>query len=153
MSGLCEKVLLATDGSGCADLAARLAARICAGVGAELHVVCVGEIPLVHPEEGVGQLALYRESEEKARATLAEQVARIKAGDDEVEVSGTHLSMGRPDVEIVRLAEELDADLVAIGGTGADSLRRSLMGSVSEAVTLHAHCSVLVARDGTGEED
>ncbi|MBX6765035.1 MAG: universal stress protein, partial [Rubrobacteraceae bacterium] len=54
--------------------------------------------------------------------------------------------LGRPDVEIVAVAEEIGADLVVVGSRGLGGLRRTLMGSVSDSVVRHAHCSVLVVR-------
>src|SRR3712207_964607 len=61
-------------------------------------------------------------------------------------VAQVHVRMGTPDEEIVKLAEELGADLIVVGSRGLGSLKRVLMGSVSESVLHHAHASVLVAR-------
>jgi nucleotide-binding universal stress UspA family protein len=44
------------------------------------------------------------------------------------------------------LAEELGADLIAMGGRGLGGVKRALMGSVSDSVVRHAHCPVLVVR-------
>ena len=49
-------------------------------------------------------------------------------------------------MEIVALAEELQADLIVIGSRGLGGVRRALMGSVSDSVVRHAHCPVLVVR-------
>ena len=54
--------------------------------------------------------------------------------------------MGKGAVEIVDLAEELDAGLVVVGSRGLGGIRRALMGSVSDSVVRHAHCPVLVVR-------
>ncbi len=43
-------------------------------------------------------------------------------------------------------AEQIGADLVAIGSHGRRGLRRLVLGSVAEATVRHAPCSVLVAR-------
>jgi len=86
-----------------------------------------------------------RESvEEEAKTRLEEQVEKIReAGGDVVEA---HARVGRPDEEIVYLAEEIGAGLVVLGSRGLGSLRRVLMGSVSGSVVRHAHCPVLVVR-------
>jgi nucleotide-binding universal stress UspA family protein len=82
---------------------------------------------------------------------LDEQVKRVaEAGGD---ISGAHAKVGRPDAEIVRLAEELGAGLIVLGSRGLGGVRRALMGSVSDSVVRHAHTSVLVVRGGDGEED
>jgi nucleotide-binding universal stress UspA family protein len=67
-----------------------------------------------------------------------------KTGD---EVAGVHARLGRPDAEIVGLAEELGAGLIVLGSRGLGTLRRALMGSVSDSVVRHAHCPVLVVRE------
>jgi nucleotide-binding universal stress UspA family protein len=75
---------------------------------------------------------------------LDEQVKRVaEAGGD---ISGAHAKVGRPDAEIVRLAEELGAGLIVLGSRGLGGVRRALMGSVSDSVVRHAHTSVLVVR-------
>jgi nucleotide-binding universal stress UspA family protein len=45
--------------------------------------------------------------------------------------------MGRPDAEILELAEELGAELIVIGSRGLGGLRRKLLGSVSDSVVQH----------------
>jgi nucleotide-binding universal stress UspA family protein len=66
-------------------------------------------------------------------------------------VAGTHLRMGQVDLEIVALAEELQADLIVMGSRGLGGVRRALMGSVSDSVVRHAHCPVLVVRPKKGQ--
>jgi nucleotide-binding universal stress UspA family protein len=61
-------------------------------------------------------------------------------------VAGAHLRMGEVALEIVALAEELQADLIVMGSRGLGGVRRALMGSVSDSVVRHAHCPVLVVR-------
>ena len=64
-----------------------------------------------------------------------------------------HLRLGRPDEhiitvaeEIVSLAEEIGAGLIAIGSRGLGKIGRVLLGSASDSVVRHAHCPVLVVR-------
>lgn len=47
---------------------------------------------------------------------------------------------------IVRIAEEGKFDLIVIGSRGMNFIGRFLLGSVSDRVVHHAHCSVLVVR-------
>jgi nucleotide-binding universal stress UspA family protein len=61
-------------------------------------------------------------------------------------VAQTHLVIGKPDEEIVALAEYLEAGLIVIGNRGRGGIRRALMGSVCDSVVRHAHCPVLVVR-------
>jgi nucleotide-binding universal stress UspA family protein len=55
--------------------------------------------------------------------------------------------MGRADVEIVELAEELGADIIVVGSRGLGGFRRVLIGSVSDSVVRHAPCPVLIVRE------
>jgi nucleotide-binding universal stress UspA family protein len=55
--------------------------------------------------------------------------------------------MGDAAMEIVHLAEDIEAGLVVMGSRGRGGIRRALMGSVSDSVVRHAHCPVLVVRE------
>jgi nucleotide-binding universal stress UspA family protein len=145
-------ILLATDGSKEAQLAAITAADLAKSTDSELHVVYVGHMPPVF-YESPGAWALDPElqgrmgerTEEGARTKLEEQVQRVREAS--AEVVGSHAKLGRPDAEIVRLAEELGAGLIVLGSRGLGPLRSALMGSVSQSVVQHAHCPVLVVRE------
>jgi nucleotide-binding universal stress UspA family protein len=52
------------------------------------------------------------------------------------------LLVGAPADTLARL----DADLIVLGARGIDTLKRLLVGSVSEHVLRHAHCPVLIVR-------
>lgn len=134
------KILLATDGSEESWHAVVVAAEFSGKLDSELHVVHVGhEVPVPHFESEV-----QTQFEEQAQETLAGEVQRTeKAGG---KVAQTHLRMGPSAEEIVNLAEELGVGAVVVGSRGFGTLKRVLMGSVSESVVRHAHCSVLVVR-------
>jgi nucleotide-binding universal stress UspA family protein len=138
------RVLAALDGSEEASRAARAAVELTSATDSELHVVHVGEVrPVYHPERH-GYLARYEDLQEEAQRLLDQQVEQIQAA--AATVAQAHLRMGRPDEEIVALAEELGAGLIVTGNRGRGGLRRALMGSVSDSVVRHAHCPVLVVR-------
>jgi nucleotide-binding universal stress UspA family protein len=54
--------------------------------------------------------------------------------------------LGTPQRMILEEAERWDADLIMLGSHGRHGIERLLIGSVSEAVALHAECSVEVVR-------
>jgi len=58
----------------------------------------------------------------------------------------TALADGDPKSEIIDVADEWHADMIILGSHGRKGLSRFLMGSVSEAVARHAHCSVEIIR-------
>ena len=59
------------------------------------------------------------------------------------ECSGEVLS-GDPVEEIVRVAEDMNADMVIISTHGAKGLEKILLGSVTERVVKRVHCPLLV---------
>ena len=139
------RVLLATDGSPDATLAAQSAVELCERTGSELHVVHVGEyLP-----------TFYAQTEEEpaelrhiAQRLLDEQIERLQAAGGQV--AQAHLLLGRPAEQIVNLSEELGVGVIVIGSRGLSALRRVLLGSVSESVVRHAHCPVFVVRADGG---
>jgi nucleotide-binding universal stress UspA family protein len=141
------KVLLATDGSREAELAATTAADLAEKTNSELHVVTVGpDYPLYElPEHPADFEDVLRENRLQARETLERQAKRIEELGGTV--TETHLREGRADEEIVELAEEIGAGLIVMGSRGHGGLRRALMGSVSDSVVRHARSPVLVVRD------
>ncbi len=142
------KILLATDGSADAELALRAAVNLANRTSSELDVVTVApeyRPPFDIPEYGEQLEEALRRLERGARKTLDEQVHKI--GEAGGTVAEAHLRTGgRRDQQIVRLAEEIGADLIVIGSRGLGGVRRALMGSVSDSVVRHAHCPVLVVR-------
>ncbi|MDP8974470.1 MAG: universal stress protein [Actinomycetota bacterium] len=139
------RVLLATDGSPDATLAARSAVELCEKTGSDLHVVHVGEyLPtyFAYTEEEPAELR------HNAQRLLEGQAESIRAAGGTV--AGTHLRLGRPAEQIIDLSEDLSAGLVVVGSRGQGALRRAVLGSVSENVVRYAHCPVFVVRAEEG---
>ena len=140
------KILLATDGSEEAELAARTAIDLAKSTSSELHLVYVERLPnfLDGPGTiGYDQL-LYDKHKEEAREVLRKLLWQVQvAGGD---VAGAHLRMGGVAEEIVSLAEELGVGLIVTGRCGRGRIRTALMGSVSDSVVRHAHCPVMIVR-------
>ena len=157
MSIFPTKVLVATDGSREAQLAAQTAADLSQKTNSELHVVHVFGIapvgPPVYPQATTLQSVEF-EAESDQRQRITEQRAR-ELLDAEVEklrsegatLAGEHLIEGWVASGIVGLAEELGAGLIVMGSRGLGGIRRALMGSVSDSVVRHAHCPVMVVRE------
>src|ERR671914_299788 len=147
MSIFPTRILLATDGSEEAELAALRAVDLAQSTDSELHVVHVGVVP-IFLQSYPGTLGyygkLYEQIEEQSRERLRKESLGVKAAGGTV--AGSHLRMGKVALEIVALAEELGAGLIVMGSRGLGGVRRSLMGSVSDSVVRHAHCPVLVVR-------
>jgi nucleotide-binding universal stress UspA family protein len=142
------RILLAFDGSKEATAARAAAIEIAVGTGSGLHVLFVlrteAYVPRLGPEVREGWQATRARVERKARSWIDWQAQRIEA--EGGTVAEAHLAFGKPDEEIVKLSEELEAALVVTGSRGLGNVRRALMGSVSDSVVRHAPCPVLVVR-------
>jgi nucleotide-binding universal stress UspA family protein len=147
------RILLATDGSEEAELAALRAVDLAQSTDSELHVVHVGVVPLFlksYPGTLGYDGKLYEQIEEESRELLRELSWRVKVAGGTV--AGSHLRMGEVDLEVVALAKELGADLIIMGCRGCRGIRRAIEGSISDAVIRHAPCPVLVVRSHEGAE-
>jgi nucleotide-binding universal stress UspA family protein len=145
-------MLLATDGSEEAALAAQTASDLANKTNSELHIVHVrptitAHYPGYYIGPGVVEDAQQKERkhlELEAQRLLETQVEQVRAAGGSV--AQTHIRYGSPDREIVELAEEIGAGLIVIGSRGLGAMKRALMGSVSDSVVRHAHCPVTVVR-------
>ena len=136
------RIVLATDGSRQASLAARAATDVARHSGAQLHVIHAWKpVPVAHFK------ALVRdEMEREAREILEGQLAEIERLGGRV--AGSHLKMEAPVDAILDLAGELGAGLVVMGSRGMGAVGRLTLGSVSEGVVYDASIPVLVVRGG-----
>lgn len=142
MNSFPMRILLATDGSEDAALAARAAADLSQKSGSELHVVHVWhDIPTPHFHSFV-----TAELRREAKELLDEQVKRIELAGGAV--AKAHLREGRTIDEILDLSEEMEVGLLILGSRGQGGMKRILLGSISEGVVHHARRPVLVMRGG-----
>ncbi|MEN2994902.1 MAG: universal stress protein, partial [Thermodesulfovibrio sp.] len=80
----------------------------------------------------------------------AEVEGNLKKAEDILKEKGvrgqTVILEGNPADVIVDYAKDNNIDLIVIGTKGKDATERTLFGSVSQKVTAHAGCSVLVVK-------
>lgn len=142
------RILLATDGSEFSLRAARSIAERQWPDVTEFRIVSVVEriIPAADPWYAGGSVAKRRK---EANARNCEDA--VSAAEQIVAQTGfkteTAMLDGNPKKRIVEDATEWGAHLVVVGSHGRRGLTRYLLGSVSEAVAMRAHCSVEVIRD------
>jgi nucleotide-binding universal stress UspA family protein len=149
MNGFPTKILLATDGSEDATLAARAAVDLSKETGSELHVVHVLPRFPRHAYPGITPEVysyMMDETYKEARRLLDEEAKRLEDGGGRV--AETHVRRGQFVDEILDLAEEIEAGLILMGSRGLGPVKRLLLGSVAEGVVHHAPSPVLVARGG-----
>ena len=130
-----RKVLLATDGSDTSIQAARAVAARPWPEGSEFRVISVAE-PWAIKSSRVKE----QQGPEEAVSTAEEVLGA--AG---LKTTGEVLS-GKPTEVILEDAQNWAADLIVVGSHGRRGIKRFLLGSVSEAVAMNAHSSVVVAR-------
>ncbi|HSK86305.1 MAG TPA: universal stress protein [Rubrobacter sp.] len=147
MSIFRTKILLASDSSEHAAVAARAAADLCEKTGSWLHVVHAWRPPI--PPGYTGRPLPTRHDfwyEHEAGDLLTAQTKRIEAAGGSVEEA--HLRRGPTVDGILDLSEELDAGLIVAGRRGLGPLKRLMMGSVSDGLARHASCPVLIVDGG-----
>ncbi len=139
-----KKVLVAIDLSEESDQVAARAKAIADGAHSELHLIHVIE-PLSFaygvdiPMDFSG---LQEEIQTQATGQLRQFAERNAIDDDH-----QHIVLGRPEVEIHALAEDIGADLIVVGSHGRYGLAL-LMGSTANGVLHGASCDVLAVRVG-----
>jgi nucleotide-binding universal stress UspA family protein len=148
-----SRILLAIGGSNEADLATRRAVDLAKSTGSELHLVYVGKLPnfLMKDVDTIRfDRTLYEEIEREALEMLWNFTCQVKVTGGTV--AGAHLRMGGVAEEIVRLAKDLEADLIVMGNRGHGRVRRVIDGSISEFVVRHSHSPVMIVRMDKGEK-
>lgn len=146
------KILLATDGTKYGNAAADMLTKFKLGEGDEVTIISVVDMALPLSLDIYGgylpdSTEIEKTAKENAARLLVETADRVSAavGDTRVVIT-TDVLFGSPDSRIVETAEEKDSDLIIIGSHGYKRWERLLLGSVSNSVVHHAHCSVLVVR-------
>lgn len=142
------KLLLATDGSEYSEAAARSLVARPWPQGSKVLVLSVAQamVPAVEPGY-VDQEFLERfRKEEVERAQEAVASAERMMRQSGLELA-TGVREGNPKTVILDEAKSWGANLMVVGSHGRRGLERFLLGSVSEAVAMHAHCSVEVIRE------
>jgi nucleotide-binding universal stress UspA family protein len=142
------KILLAVDNSKFSDAAVKAVIARAHPKETEVHVLHVVEPPwlLMNREMGgfnSGLEAVW-ESETKQAMVLVEKTAETLRSHG-MKVS-TAVEKGDPKSVIIEVSAEWHADLIVLGSHGRNALDRFLLGSVSDAVARHAHCSVEIVR-------
>jgi nucleotide-binding universal stress UspA family protein len=146
-----KKILVADDFSPHSEVALQYAAEFARAFQADV-MVC-------HVVEGAGLLSqlppggeayfppnLTEIQERAAREQLAGRLPQFG-----LPAAAVQVPVGKPFVEIVRLAKEEDADLLIIGTHGRGAIAHALLGSVAERIVRKAPCPVLTVRRGEHE--
>ncbi|MGQ9544043.1 MAG: universal stress protein [Candidatus Bathyarchaeia archaeon] len=136
-----KKILVPVDGSESSNMAVNYACNIAQKFGSEITLLCVTPPPIVlGVEAGVID---YRPIEESGRAVI-EKAKRMV--DSAGLSASTRLETGQVADIILNVAKEEGTDLIVIGSRGLSGVKRFFLGSVSNKVSHHAPCPVLIVR-------
>lgn len=145
-------ILLAIDGSDCSQAATEKLAMLLTDK-TKVHIVSAYNsatiVSVLPKSQGVPQ-GTYQDVEYLAKMS-AEKIVRDACGylnkKTPKSVITTSVIDGTPKEAILDEAEKNEVDLIVMGSHGRGAIGRFLIGSVSQAITLHAKCSVMIVRD------
>jgi len=143
------KYLVAIDDSPFSEAAIRMLAQQGRPKESEVKLLHVIE-PVPISAEGmlwgfpVDPAAILKGQKEAGERLLARAADILRSAG--WKVSGT-VEEGDPQIRIIDGAAEWKADVIVLGSHGRKGLQRFLLGSVSEGVARHAHCSVEIVRN------
>jgi nucleotide-binding universal stress UspA family protein len=153
---LFQKTLVPLDGSEHSLKALEKAVQIAEKFSGKITLIHVYSVqPIMMPEPSTvtslnipvltgAEVSVMIEAARKwGNKILEDGEQRIKTKNVQVEKL---LVEGHAVEEIVRVANEGNFDLIAIGARGVSHMREMLLGSVTDGVIHHAHCPVLVIK-------
>ena len=136
-------ILVPVDGSQESLRAVRLAGELAAVMLSRVHLLYVSPFDESTDEGDVPWLpeSIVRPAAEEAQEIFVAAEALLP----EHVVHACHHRTGTPAEKILHFIDEMDVELVVIGGRKLSRVSGFLLGSVTQAVLEHAHSSVMVA--------
>lgn len=142
-----KKILVPIDFSDYSKKALHYTVKFAKSFDAELFLVYVIE-PLVYPADlSMGQMVIPQSEvnlSEKAKSEL-EELATNEIGDSLK--YNILIKTGKPFMEVIETASEIDADLIIIATHGHTGVEHLLFGSTAEKIVRKAPCPVLTLRE------
>ncbi len=139
-------ILCPVDFSSTSESALVYAIDLAEQLGAKLTLLHVHQVPIYTAPDGAftptpdWTTRMLDASQQELNRLKSTRGARVALQDK--------LVQGVPHVEIKRIAEQIDADLIVMGTHGRTGLGLMLLGSVAERVARTAKVPVLTIRDG-----
>ncbi|KQC03380.1 MAG: universal stress protein UspA [Methanoculleus sp. SDB] len=139
-----HKILVAIDGSDVSKRSLQTAIDEAKVWNAEIHAVYVIETGMLSsiPIDNTLEV-IYNLLESEGNLTMDE--SRETASQAGVELT-THIKQGHAGNEILKLADEIAADLIVLGSHGKSEIDRLLLGSVTSHVVRNSTVSTMVVR-------
>lgn len=137
-----ETVVIATDGSESAERCVETAVDFASRFDAEVHALYVVDTDEI--ESSPGEIRDDLETAIEKAGDEALSFAEQEAGESIDLTTAVH--EGDPATEIMEYADEIDADVIAVGTRGRHGDHAFLLGSVAETVVRSAPQPVLTVR-------
>lgn len=134
-----SKILVAVDGSECAEKAFEYASYLAKKCGSGLLIVHVLEEFV-----SVGH-SISKELEQRDLVMLQKYKTRAKESSAITSIDAIE-SRGDVAEEILRIADKQKVDTIVIGSRGVKASKEFLMGSASYKITHYAKCPVVIVR-------
>lgn len=137
-----KKILVASDGSAGAGRALSSAIKLAKTHNAELHMICVEELPRF-------PASVDEVIEEKAEANhvFVPVTAQAEAQAQALGIKLTaHIVVGHPVKTIAEFVEREGIDLLVVGYMGHSALYNRIIGSTTDRLVELAPCAVLVVK-------
>lgn len=142
-----KKILVPIDFSDYSKSAFKYAQEFSRYFDAEIILIYVVE-PMVYPPDfSMGQIAIPTidiELDKRAKEELEKLARNEIQPDTKFQIV---IKTGKPFVEIIQTASELDVDLIIIATHGHSGVEHILFGSTAEKVVRKAPCPVLTLRE------
>ncbi|MER6082145.1 universal stress protein [Streptomyces sp. NPDC001833] len=136
-----RRVVVGVDGSPSSYAALRWALRYAGLVGGVVEAVAVWELPGLYGWSGPA-VDMDIDAEE-ARDKMRQELTDVLGADAAASVR-SHLVHGNTTDVLLRAAE--GAEALVVGSRGRGGFARALLGSVSQQVSQHATCPVVIVR-------
>ncbi len=137
-----DKILIANDGSEGAARALSAAIKLAKIHDAELHMICVEEMPRF-PASIDEVVEEKEEANHLFDAVTRRAMAQAQAEGRKLKV---HVVVGHPVSTISEFVKREHFDLLVVGYMGHSSLYNRLIGSMTERLVEHAPSAVLVVK-------
>jgi len=134
---LLEKILVAVDGSKHADRALEYSVQLAKKFRVDMALLHVEDDNLVR----IGGPQVL-----DCIGTVGECILENASKKIPGVAFGRFLKYGNPAETIIKMAQKGNIDLIVVGSRGLSSVKRFLLGSVSDDISMHAKSSVLIVR-------
>ncbi|MBU1096564.1 MAG: universal stress protein [Ignavibacteriae bacterium HGW-Ignavibacteriae-2] len=142
-----KKILVPIDFSDYSKNALRYSVNFAKSISAKMYLIYVIE-PMIYPADfSMGQIAIPAADIDMTKRAQEELNTLANNEIDNSIAVEVIIKSGKPFVEIIETASEIDADLIIIATHGHTGVEHLLFGSTAEKVVRKAPCPVLTLRE------